>query len=121
MIDLKAIKEKWINQCGACDVGIGECNHPAEDYRPVMLALVRELEGQRRDEKRNRSAAVHLHDPNTDRRTHRECQRAGWRCIRCRHDHEVDPGRVGCYACTYTVLAPTWVMPELESDLLTRH
>ena len=44
MLDLEAIKEKWLKLCGACDVGIGECNHPAEDYRPVMLALVRELE-----------------------------------------------------------------------------
>lgn len=47
MLDLEAIKEKWLKLCGACDVGVGECNHPGEDYRPVMLALVRELESQR--------------------------------------------------------------------------
>lgn len=44
MIDLEAIKAKWLNICGACDVGVGECSHPVEDYRPVMLELVRELE-----------------------------------------------------------------------------
>lgn len=43
-IDLEAIKAKWLNICGACDAGVGECNHPAEDYRPVMLELVREIE-----------------------------------------------------------------------------
>lgn len=44
MIDLEAIEAKWLGICGACDAGIGECTHPAEDYRPVMLALVREVE-----------------------------------------------------------------------------
>jgi len=43
-MDLDAVKSKWLGMCGSCDVGIGECNHPAEDYRPVMLELVREVE-----------------------------------------------------------------------------
>jgi Holliday junction resolvase RusA-like endonuclease len=47
LLDLDAIKERWLNVCGACDAGIGECSHPDADYRPVMLELVRELEGLR--------------------------------------------------------------------------
>ena len=43
-VDLDAIKAKWLGQCGACDAGIGMCTHPEEDYRPVMLDLVREVE-----------------------------------------------------------------------------
>lgn len=43
-LDLDAISEKWLQICGACDAGIGECNHPADDHRPVMLELVREIE-----------------------------------------------------------------------------
>jgi hypothetical protein len=44
MIDLEAIDKKWLGICGACDAGIGMCTHPTEDYRPVMLELVREVE-----------------------------------------------------------------------------
>lgn len=44
LLDLDEITEKWLKLCGACDVGIGECNHPDEDYRPVMLTLVREVQ-----------------------------------------------------------------------------
>lgn len=43
-LDLDEIRDRWLNLCGACDVGIGECNHPDADHRPVMLALVREVE-----------------------------------------------------------------------------
>lgn len=43
-LDLAAIKAKWLNLCGACDAGIGTCNHPVDDYRPVMLSLVEEIE-----------------------------------------------------------------------------
>ena len=45
-LDVEAIAEKWINQCGSCDLGLPEygCNHPDEDYRPVMLTLVREVQ-----------------------------------------------------------------------------
>jgi hypothetical protein len=50
MPDLEAIKTKWLGICGACDVGIGGCSHPDGDYRPVMLALVRELEKLRTGE-----------------------------------------------------------------------
>lgn len=46
MLDLEEIKTKWLNQCGACDAGLPEygCTHPDEDYRPVMLRLVEEIE-----------------------------------------------------------------------------
>lgn len=46
MIDLEAIKREWLNQCGPCDYGMPEygCSHPAEDYRPVLMELVREVE-----------------------------------------------------------------------------
>jgi hypothetical protein len=47
-LDLDAISSKWLQICGSCDAGIGECTHPAEDYRPVMLELVREVEALRR-------------------------------------------------------------------------
>ena len=43
-LDLDAISEKWLQICGSCDAGIGECTHPEGDYRPVMLELVREVE-----------------------------------------------------------------------------
>lgn len=43
-LDLEAIKAKWLKICGACDAGVGECSHPVEDYRPVVLELVREVE-----------------------------------------------------------------------------
>jgi len=50
MSDLEAIKSKWLNQCGPCDFGMPEyvCSHPAEDYRPVMMDLVLEIERLRR-------------------------------------------------------------------------
>ncbi len=43
-LDPDAITAKWLQVCGSCDVGIGECTHPEGDYRPVMLELVREVE-----------------------------------------------------------------------------
>lgn len=50
MIDLEAISEKWLQQCGPCDYGMPEyaCSHPEEDYRPVILDLVREVERLRK-------------------------------------------------------------------------
>ena len=46
LADLEAIKSEWLNQCGPCDYGMPEygCSHPAEDYRPVLMELVREVE-----------------------------------------------------------------------------
>ena len=44
-LDLDAITEKWLQQCGPCDAGLAMgCSHPDEDYRPVMSALVTEVE-----------------------------------------------------------------------------
>lgn len=45
-LDTEDIKSKWLNQCGPCDYGMPEygCTHPGEDYRPVILDLVREVE-----------------------------------------------------------------------------
>lgn len=50
MLDLEAIQEKWLKQCGPCDLGMPEygCTHPTEDYRPVMMSLVEEIERLRR-------------------------------------------------------------------------
>ena len=44
--DLDAIKAEWLNQCGPCDYGMPEygCSHPTDDYRPVLMELVREVE-----------------------------------------------------------------------------
>lgn len=49
MLDLEAISEKWLKQCGSCDLGMPEygCTHPDEDYRPVMMSLVEEIERMR--------------------------------------------------------------------------
>ena len=48
MTDLEAIKEKWLRICPMDDAGFpGTCTHPDEDYRPVMLELVREVESLR--------------------------------------------------------------------------
>lgn len=45
MIDLDAVRAKWLKQCGSCDLGYScECTHPGEDYRPVMAELVALLE-----------------------------------------------------------------------------
>lgn len=36
-----AIEEKWLQQCGPCDGGLPmSCTHPADDYRPVISALL---------------------------------------------------------------------------------
>lgn len=44
---------------------------------------------------------------------HLGCERVGWRCARCIHDHVT--ARLGgppcCERCGYTVLAPTWSLP----------
>jgi hypothetical protein len=44
IVDLEAIRDRWLDVCPSCDAGIGNCNHPEEDYRPTMLSLVREVE-----------------------------------------------------------------------------
>lgn len=37
--------ERFLNQCGSCDAGLPMgCTCPRDDYRPVMLELVREVE-----------------------------------------------------------------------------
>lgn len=43
--DLEKIEETFLQQCGACDLGLVEfgCTCPGEDYRPVMSALVQEV------------------------------------------------------------------------------
>ena len=41
--DTEAIEAKWLQECGQCDYGVGyPCTHPSEDYRPVILQLLRE-------------------------------------------------------------------------------
>jgi hypothetical protein len=44
MLDLEAISEKWLNQCGPCDYGM-----PEYGYRPVIMSLVREVERLREE------------------------------------------------------------------------
>ncbi len=45
MIDLGAIEDEFLVQCGPCDYGLsGGCACPRRDYRSTMLALVREVE-----------------------------------------------------------------------------
>jgi hypothetical protein len=44
-LDLQAVSEEFLNQCGSCDAGLPtNCVCSRRDYRPTMLALVRELE-----------------------------------------------------------------------------
>jgi hypothetical protein len=44
-MDLDEIRRKWLGQCGSCDAGLSMgCTCPEEDVRPVILALVDELE-----------------------------------------------------------------------------
>lgn len=48
-VDLDAIRNTWLSQCGPCEAGIpGSCTCPEGDYRTVLLDLVREIE--RKDE-----------------------------------------------------------------------
>jgi hypothetical protein len=66
-LDLAALTEKWLNQCGPCDYGMPEygCSHPSEDYRPVMLDLVQEVErlrGQIESEQHDSGAHRWLYD-----------------------------------------------------------
>lgn len=43
--DLEAIKDTWLRVCGPCDAAVATtCTHPDEDYRPVIAALVAEVE-----------------------------------------------------------------------------
>jgi hypothetical protein len=43
-LDLDAIADKWLQQCGPCDAGLPMgCSHPDEDYRPVLMDLVNTL------------------------------------------------------------------------------
>lgn len=44
-LDLDAIANEFLNQCGPCDYGVsGACNCPHRDYRSAMSDLVREVE-----------------------------------------------------------------------------
>lgn len=44
-LDLKAIAEEFLGECGSCDAGMPtSCACPKRDYRPTMLELVREVE-----------------------------------------------------------------------------
>lgn len=45
-LDLEKISNKWLGMCPSCDAGLpgADCTHPEDDYRPVMLDLVREIE-----------------------------------------------------------------------------
>lgn len=48
-LDLEAIANEFINQCGSCDVGMPTaCTCSKQDFRPVMLKLIRELERTRK-------------------------------------------------------------------------
>lgn len=43
--DVLTRAEPWLTQCGPCDFGIHtRCTCPLGDYRPVMLALVEEIQ-----------------------------------------------------------------------------
>lgn len=44
-LDLDAIRDEFLNQCGPCDFGLVEygCNCPTSDYRPPMSQLVAEV------------------------------------------------------------------------------
>lgn len=43
--DLVAIEEIWLQACPSCDAGLPYgCTHPGRDYRPVIAALVDEIE-----------------------------------------------------------------------------
>lgn len=45
MIDLEAIKRKWLQQCGSHDTDLPRpCTCPTKDHRPVILELVQEIE-----------------------------------------------------------------------------
>lgn len=57
-VDTAAIAAKWLNLCGPCDLGLPYgCNHPDEDHRPVMSALVAEVERLRVENTRLREVA----------------------------------------------------------------
>jgi hypothetical protein len=44
-LDLDAIGDEFLNVCGFCDAGMpSSCTCSERDFRPTMLALVREVE-----------------------------------------------------------------------------
>ena len=48
-VDLAAISEEFLTQCGSCDAGLlTDCSCAKRDFRPTMLELVREVERQRK-------------------------------------------------------------------------
>ncbi len=50
-LDLTAISDEFLNQCGSCDFGLpAACECPKRDHRSAMLDLVREVERLRRIE-----------------------------------------------------------------------
>lgn len=49
-MNLDEIERKWLRQCPSCDAGLpAECAHPGEDYRPVILDLVKHIREQERN------------------------------------------------------------------------
>lgn len=55
-IDVEAIAEKWLQQCGSCDAGLPMgCACPSDDYRPVMSALLDEVTALRGQVERARA------------------------------------------------------------------
>lgn len=64
-LDLEAINEKWLRQCPSCDAGLlNGCTCPQDDYRPVILSLVREVERLRAESEP--AACVMTHTPPMD-------------------------------------------------------
>lgn len=60
-IDVEAIAEKWLQQCGSCDAGLPMgCACPTEDYRPAMSALLDEVEALREQVARVRKECADL-------------------------------------------------------------
>jgi hypothetical protein len=47
-LDLPAILDEFVNQCGSCDAGMAvACICSKRDFRPVMLSLVHEIDRYR--------------------------------------------------------------------------
>lgn len=58
-LDLGKIRDRWLGVCAACDAGLAaNCTHPEDDYRPVILALVLEVEELRRQRGDFRNSAL---------------------------------------------------------------
>lgn len=64
--NLAGIEAKWLQQCGACDAGIGSCSHPDADYRPTMSALVTEVEHLRAKLDEAQLSSIEARNPGID-------------------------------------------------------